>query len=361
MEVNYEPVADREGSVVSVLVTGGNGVLGNSLIKCLLEVEGYRVHSLDLWIPKEGDRNPEVCSYIQADITNLHDMVVALQGVDAVFHTAGLLPTVKSSDADYYRINTGGTETVVKACKDCGVKRLIYTSSVVSVISSDPKQDLDGVDETMPYPKAPLNAYTGSKAAAEKLVLQANGDNGLATCVTRPAGLLSLRSPFFQTCLEESQTYVGDGLNVSNAFFVPIGPAAMAHTLAEQKLRQGPDSVAAGKAYNLCLDERIEYREFNGYDPNATVSVWGLPPPSSVPVWVAAVVSHLNRLIYVCTGNAPVGIRGTPMNLSFLKHRKQVFSSALAHKELGWEELPPWREIVKAFVKEAEKHSKKQQ
>ncbi len=262
MEVNYEPAADREGSVVSVLVTGGSGELGNSLIKCLLEVEGYRVHSLDLWIPKEGRHNPEVYSYIQSDITNLDDMVVALQGVDAVFHTAGLIPTVKSCDADYYRVNTGGTETVVKACKECGGKRLIYTSSVTAVISSDPKQDLDGVDETIPYPKAPLNAYTGSKAAAEKLVLQANGENGLFTCVMRPAGLLSLRSPFFKSCLEKSQPYVGDGLLVSNAFIIPIGPAAMAHILAEQKLRQGPDSVAAGKTYNLCLDDRIVFSNF---------------------------------------------------------------------------------------------------
>ncbi len=357
VEVNSE-AAERDGDAVTVLVTGGNGVLGSSLIKCLLKAGGYRVHSLDLWIPEKGKRNPEICSYIQADITNLNDMVMALQGIETVFHTAALIPNVKCSDADYYRVNTQGTGTVVEACKRCGVKRLVYTSTIAVVVSNDPKQDLDGVDETLPYPRTPLNAYTGAKAAAEKLVLQANGENGFVTCAMRPGGLLGHTSPFFQRM---GKAYIGDGLQVFNFLLVPVDAVARAHVLAEQKLRQGQSSVAAGKAYNLCIDDRLVYREYQGYEPNAPVSIWGLPPPYSIPYWVAAVFAYLNRWIYVCTGKSPFMTTAAPINLTLLVHSKQVFSSARAHKELGWEELPPWREIVKALVKEAKTNTKKDQ
>ncbi len=357
VEVNSE-TAERDGDAVTVLVTGGNGVLGSSLIKCLLEAGGYRVHSLDLCIPEKGKRNPEVCSYIQADITNLNDMVMALQGIEAVFHTAALIPNVKSSDADYYRVNTQGTGTVVEACKRCGVKRLVHSSAVAVVVSNDPKQDLDGVDETLPYPQTPLNAYTGAKAAAEKLVLQANGENGFVTCAMRPGGLHSPASAHFQSM---GKAYIGDGLQVLNLLLVPLDAASRAHILAEQSLRQGQSSVAAGKAYNLCVDERLVYREFAGYEPNAPVSIWGRPPPYSIPYWVAAVFAYLNRWIYVCTGKCPFLASVAPINLTLLVHSKQVYSSARAHKELGWEELPPWREIVKALVKEAKTNTKKDQ
>jgi len=67
--------AGTEGKVNAV-VTGGNGCLGERMVKNLLADGSYKVHSLDLRIPREEDRSLEVCSYIQADITNLEDRFV---------------------------------------------------------------------------------------------------------------------------------------------------------------------------------------------------------------------------------------------------------------------------------------------
>ena len=50
-------------------------------------------------------------------------------------------------------------------------------------------QDLINVDERMPFPEKPLDAYNESKAKAEELILAANGIDGLLTVVIRPAGI----------------------------------------------------------------------------------------------------------------------------------------------------------------------------
>jgi sterol-4alpha-carboxylate 3-dehydrogenase (decarboxylating) len=48
-------------------------------------------------------------------------------------------------------------------------------------------RDVCGVDETYPYPKKPVNAYNGSKAEGEQVVIAANGKGGLLTVSLRPA------------------------------------------------------------------------------------------------------------------------------------------------------------------------------
>jgi sterol-4alpha-carboxylate 3-dehydrogenase (decarboxylating) len=50
-------------------------------------------------------------------------------------------------------------------------------------------QDLINVDERIPFPEKPLDAYNESKAKAEELVLAANGIDGLLTVALRPAGI----------------------------------------------------------------------------------------------------------------------------------------------------------------------------
>jgi sterol-4alpha-carboxylate 3-dehydrogenase (decarboxylating) len=50
-------------------------------------------------------------------------------------------------------------------------------------------QDLINVDERIPFPEKPLDAYNESKAMGEELVLAANGTDGLLTVALRPAGI----------------------------------------------------------------------------------------------------------------------------------------------------------------------------
>jgi sterol-4alpha-carboxylate 3-dehydrogenase (decarboxylating) len=89
-------------------------------------------------------------------------------------------------------VNVEGTNAIIAACHAAGVKKLVYTSSSGVVFAGS---DLNGVNETMPYPPKSLDVYTGTKVMAEKAVIAANGKDGLLTTIIRPSGIFGYASP----------------------------------------------------------------------------------------------------------------------------------------------------------------------
>jgi len=77
---------EEDSSKKVVLVTGGNGGLGKELVRMLSEDGDYEVHSMDLLLPEDNSMNALVHSYIQADIMNKSDLLVAFKDVEVVFH-----------------------------------------------------------------------------------------------------------------------------------------------------------------------------------------------------------------------------------------------------------------------------------
>lgn len=106
-------------------------------------------------------------------------------GATCIIHTAS--PTADHHDpALYWKVNVDGTRAVIAAAQENKVPKLVYTSSAGVVFKG---QDLINVDERLPYPDKPLDAYNESKAKAEELVIAANGVDGLLTVALRPAGI----------------------------------------------------------------------------------------------------------------------------------------------------------------------------
>ena len=131
-----------------------------------------------------------------------------------------------------------GTSNIVDACQAHGVKKLVYTSSGGVVLSQGTA--LISVDERLDYPEVPLDAYNTTKIAAEKLVLAANGEEGLLTCSIRPAGIFGPGDTHiiqaFHQAIDNNQTkfQIGDNLNLND--FTHIDNVAHAHMLAMDKL-----------------------------------------------------------------------------------------------------------------------------
>ena len=75
---------------------------------------------------------------------------------------------------------------MIAAAVSLHIKKLVFTSSAGVVFNG---QDIIDVDERLPFPENPLDAYNESKSKAEDLVLQANGKDGLLTVALRPAGI----------------------------------------------------------------------------------------------------------------------------------------------------------------------------
>ena len=342
---------DCDDGIVAV-VTGGNGFVGKRLVRKLAQDEQYKVKPLDLWIPDEGSRTDGVLSYIQADITNYDDLVLAFKGADVVFHAVAVMPfAMGRSKSDFYRVNVRGTENVVNACKECGVKRLIYTSSVAATVSKDqPSVDLD---ETVPLPKNPINAYAATKGAAETLVRGANGSDGLLTCTLRPGKIVGGADNCVMNAMTSS-TYVGDG--TTKVTIVLIDDVIEALFLAEEKLRdEGEDSPVAGNVFYLGIEDELTERESMEFvaEQNGT-SV------HSLPQFVFILLAYFNVAVYFFIGKAPIDKILTIMTIDFV--RSQTFSSALAHKHLGWQKQLPWKETLKKAIEQyhAETEAKKE-
>ncbi len=115
-----------------VLVTGGSGFVGANLVAELLE-RGYEVRSFDR-APSPVAAHPRL-QVVQGDICDTNTVAVAVEGIDTVFHTAAIIDLMGgASVTDEYRersfaVNVGGTENLVAAAQQAGVKRFVYTAS----------------------------------------------------------------------------------------------------------------------------------------------------------------------------------------------------------------------------------------
>lgn len=155
---------------MKVLVTGANGFLGAWLTRSLTE-KGHEVYAL---VRKNSDLAELAgvsCKYIYGDVTDLSSLETAFQGMDSVFHLAGVIAYKKSERALMDKVNVEGTRNVITAVQTCSVRKLIYLSSVVAIGSSFTPNSLD---EESPYKIHHLNlGYFETKHIAEQLVIDA--------------------------------------------------------------------------------------------------------------------------------------------------------------------------------------------
>ena len=332
----------------TALVTGGNGALGTEIVQSLIRDGGYKVLSLDILFPEDDKRNEGVNTYIQADITNLDDLFVAFKNVDVVFHCGSLAPiSVRHSKDDYYQVNIVGTENIIKACAECGVKCLLYTSTAAVTWSNNPKEASFDCDESTPLPNDPLNVYVATMGKADQLVREANGKDGVATCVLRPH--VTVQKLFGSI---EENLYFPAGFDFETSL-VSLESAAQAHLLAEKKLSGDADSsnVVAGKAYNIC-DQKVSILKFAKFI--ATEKKSSL---TYLPLSLVKFLTWINDTVYRLMGIVAISESLTSMSM---QHGSHTYTSSLAKCDLGWVPGIPWEDVVKSMLKKkAEEGNKK--
>ena len=227
---------------MKVLITGGGGFLGSHLARCLLE-HGNEVTVLG------RNSYPELGSSIQcikADIRDRSAVVLALKGQEVVFHTAAI-PGIWGDYSEFHSTDVQGTKNIIFACCENIIKKLVYTSSP-SVIFD--QSDMENVDEETPYPDKYFCHYSKTKAMAEKLVMAANGTDGLATVCIRPHLIWGPGDPHLVPRLitrakKGKLVRVGNGENLVDMIY--IDNAVEAHLKACDRLSLA--SPVAGKCY----------------------------------------------------------------------------------------------------------------
>jgi nucleoside-diphosphate-sugar epimerase len=226
-------------------VLGGAGMLGFEIVRQLL-AEGKRVRALDL------RRLPEpVCEQVTGDIRDPLALRRACAEAEVVFQTAAAVWHPQTPARAYEQVNVEGNRRVIEACRELGIRRLVYTSTLDVVV--DGRRPIVDGDESLPYPpRLPRDPYSRTKILAEQLVLGANGPP-LAVCALRPVGMYGTRDRyhlgnFVSMALRGVSLRLGDGS--ARFSHVYSENAAHAHLLAAERL--WPGSGAAGQCYFVC-------------------------------------------------------------------------------------------------------------
>jgi UDP-glucuronate 4-epimerase len=176
-----------------ILVTGGAGFVGSTLVERLL-ADGREVVALDSFDPFYAEalkRDNLACAMrsprfrlVVGDIRDPDALRGALDGVDAVVHLAALAGVRPSLErpAEYADVNVRGTAIVAECMVRAGVGRLVFASSS-SVYGerqkeSGPFRELDPVDR-------PVSPYAATKRAGELLLHSFHAAEGLSVTCAR--------------------------------------------------------------------------------------------------------------------------------------------------------------------------------
>ncbi|MDH3653313.1 MAG: NAD-dependent epimerase/dehydratase family protein [Myxococcales bacterium] len=255
---------------MTILVTGGGGFIGRSIVRALLD-RGERVRVLC-----RGDypllRNWGV-DLQRGDIRDQDVVAAAVEGCDGVFHNAAHIDLWGPYET-FFDVNTLGTRHVIAGCKQHRVPKLVYTSTPSVVHSGDA---VSGVDESAPYSSHFEAHYPATKALAEQEVLAANA-GALSTVAIRPhlvwgPGDSSALPRLVARAKAGRLRMVGRPQQIDTTY---IDNAVAAHLSAYDRL--APGSPVAGKAYFITQGEPLEGPTFI----NDMLDAVGLPPVTRV-------------------------------------------------------------------------------
>ena len=310
---------------MKALVTGGGGFLGKAIVR-LLRRQGTEVRSFS------RSDYPELTSmgveHLRGELTDVEAVTRAARDCDIVFHVAAKAG-VWGPYQEFYQANVVGTRNVIDACRANGIRKLIFTSSPSVVFNG---RDMEGVDESVPYPEHFEAFYPQTKAEAEQLVLAAN-DAGLAAVALRPHLIWGpednhLVPRILEGGRKKALRRIGRRPCLVDTIY--IDNAATAHLQAAEHLDIG--SPVAGKAYFLAQGEPLPVWTV----VDRILAAGGLPPVTgTIPPRLAYAVGGILEKVH-----ALLGLPGEPRMTRFVARELSTahwFNLSAARRDFGYQ------------------------
>jgi nucleoside-diphosphate-sugar epimerase len=167
---------------LKALVTGGTGFIGRRLVSQLAR-RGDTVRCLVRPTSRLDPLRPFAPEFITGDLGDAASLRAAVEGVDRVFHLAGVVQA--AAESVFEEVNTQGTRNLVEAClgRAPAIRRFVFVSSIAAAGPNATEER--ATEEEDPHP---VSAYGRSKLAAERAVLAAG--TRLPATVIRPPNVL---------------------------------------------------------------------------------------------------------------------------------------------------------------------------
>ena len=174
------PSLDRVGRVA---ITGANGFIGRAVVSDFTRA-GAEV------VPVVRHCDGVVGERCVGEIGSSTDWCDVLEGVDVVIHAAALAHGRGRSAGEYVEVNVEGTRRLARQAAECGVRRLVFLSSVGVMGAESFGRPLTENDEVAPH-----NFYAGTKADAEAVLWDEAAATGLEVVVVRPPLVYGPQAP----------------------------------------------------------------------------------------------------------------------------------------------------------------------
>jgi nucleoside-diphosphate-sugar epimerase len=319
---------------VKALVTGGGGFLGKAIVR-LLHERGDAVRTFS------RNEHPALAGlgveHCRGELADAEAVKRAAAGCDMVFHVAAKAG-VWGPYEEFYRANVLGTRHIIDACRHHGIQRLVHTSSPSVVFDGS---DMQGVDESLPYPKHFEAFYPQTKAESEQLVLQAN-DQQLATVALRPHLIWGpednhLVPRILERGARGELRKIGTRECLVDTIY--IDNAALAHLQAADHLAIG--SAVAGKAYFISQGEPLPLWEV----VNRILAAGGLPPVTrTISPTLAYNIGAVLEKVYTL-----FKLRGEPPMTRFVARELSTahwFDLSAARRDFGYQAVVSFDEGI---------------
>jgi dihydroflavonol-4-reductase len=307
-----------------ILVTGATGHIGNVLIRSLID-QGNKVRAL-IWRGEDTSSIQDMdIEKVEGDVLDPASLCSAFQGVDTVYHLAGIISIMPGHNPFVWKVNVEGTRNVLAEARRAHVRRLVYTSSIHAIKRAPHGVEMDetlGFDQNNPY-----GEYDRSKAAAS-LEVQKAADADLDTVIVCPTGVIG---PYDFRGSEMGEVIRGAAearpmFYVEGAYdFVDVRDVADGLIAAAEYGRRGESYILGGNKISVrYILETV--REVTG---KAFASF-------KIPFSLAEFAAKFTPWYYL---NSKAKPRFTPYSLEVLQSNANI-SHAKAMKELGYKPRP---------------------
>jgi UDP-glucose 4-epimerase len=174
----------------TLLITGGTGSFGNAVLRRFLDSDLREIRIFSRDEKKQDDmrkkyNSPKLKFYI-GDVRDPQSVMNAVRGVDYIYHAAALkqVPSCEFHPLEAVKTNVLGTENVLEAAIQCGVKRIVVLSTDKAVY--------------------PINAMGISKAMMEKVAVAKSRSSAQTVInVTRYGNVMASRGSVIPLFIEQ--------------------------------------------------------------------------------------------------------------------------------------------------------------
>jgi dihydroflavonol-4-reductase len=310
-----------------VVVTGAAGFIGSAVVRALLARGVDVVAFLEPGAARSNLDGLDV-ERREVDITKESQMVGAFDGAKYCFHLAAKFGFWPKDASAFYEVNVRGSQNVVRAACDAGVKRIVFTSTVATLGLWETKEGRPSSEDDFADISHLYGNYKQTKYVAEHEVLRlaAQGAPVVLVLPTMPHGPYDHRpTPSGKVVLDylngRMPGYVDTAMNVAH-----VDDLAAGHLLALERGRQGRSYICGGE--NITMAQLLR----------ALSDVTGLPRserrfPSIFPKIAGYVSSFVEGDVL---GREPrVSLEAAQMAATTM-----TFDDARSRREIGYSSRP---------------------